>query len=59
MNRDDQIQKPSPKRARKRGRGLKADYGGATPEEVARAVFGYRPPVESRSETKDSWRRKK
>ena len=53
------MQKKSPKRTRKRGRGLKADYGGATPEQVAKAVLGYRPPEESRSDTKDSWRQKK
>jgi len=28
----------------KRRKGLKANYGGATPEQVARAVGRYRPP---------------
>lgn len=31
----------------KRRKGLKANYGGATPEQVARAVGRYRPPKTS------------
>lgn len=29
---------------RKRRKGLKADYGDATPEQVAKALHAYRPP---------------
>ncbi len=41
-------EKPTEKPVRQRKPGLKADYSGATPEQVGLAVLRYRPPVKVR-----------
>jgi len=44
MEKEKTIEKP----ARQRQPGLKADYRGATPEQVGLAVLRYRPPSKMR-----------